>query len=74
MYGGDDNRMIVYYMERWPKKRGRKNIREKRNPEEESTEYCKTVFIKNILEPSSSDCAEDRYFLSYLYLKHSILQ
>ena len=40
VYGGDDNRMIVYYMERWPKKSERKNIREKRNPGEESTEYC----------------------------------
>ena len=43
MYGGDDNRMIVYYMERWPKRRERekkKNIREKRNPGGESTEYC----------------------------------
>ena len=33
MYGGDDNKMIVYYMERWPKKKGetleRKEILEK---------------------------------------------
>ena len=40
MYGGDDNRIIVYYMERWPKKKKEKNIREKRNPGEESTEDC----------------------------------
>ena len=37
MYGGDDNRMIVYNMERWPKKRKRENIRKKRNLGEEST-------------------------------------
>ena len=36
VYGGDDNRMIVYYMERWPKRKER----EKKNPGEEPTEYC----------------------------------
>ena len=40
MYGGDDKRIIVYNMKRWPKERQREIIREKRNPGEESIEYC----------------------------------
>ena len=31
VYGGDDNRIIVYNMERWPKKKERKSL-EKKNP------------------------------------------
>ena len=51
MYGGDDNRMIVYYMERWPKKRERE----------------KTLERKDILEKSllnTVNCVHQKYIIT----------
>ena len=52
MYGGDDNRMIVYYMERWPKRKERekKNIREKK------------ILEKNLL--NTVNCVHQKYIIT----------
>ena len=47
MYGGDDNRRGVYYMERWPKKRGEKTLERKE------------ILEKNLL--STVNCVHQKY-------------
>ena len=39
MFGGEDNRIIVYNMEMWLKEGDQKITKEKKNPGEQSTEY-----------------------------------
>ena len=50
VYGGDDNRMRVYYMERWPKKRREKTLEKKE------------ILEKNLL--NTVNCVHPKYIIT----------